>query len=52
MPGLSLLDPCRWQTCRLMQWTTDLSVCICVLIEPKSVNVANLYYSVIYLPCK
>ena len=30
---LSLLDPCRWQTCRSMQWTTDLSVCICVFIE-------------------
>ena len=27
------IHPCRWQTCRSMQWTTDLSVCNCVFIQ-------------------
>ena len=30
--AISLQDHCRWQTCRSMQWTTDLSVCICLRI--------------------
>ena len=38
----------RWQTCRSMQWTTDLSVCICVFIEYYEYETFNIKHKMIF----
>ena len=36
IPGLSSQDPCKWQTCRSMQWTIDMII-LCVFV-------CNIYF--------